>query len=119
VKRWGWIAVILYVVLLVGGLASLPVARSRAIAYMGSTPERKAWEGWRDEVRRQDDAGGSVKRRVPSSVEPPTLVLLRDHFVTCVMGGFLLTTLLYWSTVFFIRGAIFGPKFQINTADRE
>jgi hypothetical protein len=120
VKRWGWIALGLYLVLIIAALAALPFARNRAIANMGSASQRQAWQRWRDEVQRQGDAGGgAVERRVPRSPEPPTLVLLRDHFASCMVGGFVLTTLLYWSTALFIRGALFGPKFQVDFGDKK
>ena len=60
-KRWGWVAAILYAVLLLGTLAALPLARNQAIGYLGTTRERAAWEQWRVETRRQESAGGSVK----------------------------------------------------------
>jgi hypothetical protein len=112
--RWGWIAGILYVTLLVAGVASLFAARRSALKSLGTSQELQAWEQWREEARRQDGTTGSVQRRAPSRAEPPALILLRDHFGTCVFGAIFLTTILYWSTVLFVRGALFGPKFEID-----
>jgi hypothetical protein len=59
------------------------------------------WNRWIDEAQRQSDGNGPVRRRVPNSAEPPTLVLLRDYFPTCVFGTWLFSTLLFVSSSYF------------------
>jgi hypothetical protein len=54
---------------------------------------------------------GPVKRRVPGSLEPPALVLMRDHFAVCLGFALLLSTVLFGTFMFFVRGAMWsgGP----------
>ena len=119
VTRLGWIAAAIYVALLVGLITALYLVRRNAIASLGSPQEQQAWDQWRAEARRHDGTEGTVKRRVPSSTEPPALLLLRDHFGACVVGAVVLTSILYWSSAFFVRGALFGPTFLVEGPRRD
>jgi len=67
-----------------------------------ATPTAQAdWENWRIETAKT----GPVARRVPSSTEPPALVLMRDYFVTCLAVSLFFSTLLYLVMMVLIRGA--------------
>ncbi|NIL96670.1 MAG: hypothetical protein GTO53_04490 [Planctomycetales bacterium] len=65
-----------------------------------SRPEvQKAWQEWRSAAASQAETKGPVQRRIPKSVEPPGLVLLRDHFgivlaATITFGSTLMAVLL-------------------------
>jgi len=69
--------------------------RARALSSLGTPKARADWDKWRADAAEHDGIKGPVKRRVPKSTEPPTLVLLRDHFGVVVAAG------LTFSTVFF------------------
>jgi len=104
----GWLLAYLTVMALVcGGLA---YGRRQAVATYGSFDAMAEWHEWRVDVVAEQNAGtGSVKRRVPKSVEPPALVLMRDHFAACLGLALLLSTVLFGTFMFFIRGAINSP----------
>jgi hypothetical protein len=71
-----------------------------------TTPEAQAeWDDWRKAAPNQTEVGG-VKRRPPSSSEPPALVLLRDHFGVMIAGAVLFSSLLFGAVMFATRGAL-------------
>jgi hypothetical protein len=70
-----------------------------------STPEQQAhWQKWKAEAARQDGTTGPVSRRAPKSDEPPTLVLLRDHYAVIVAASLTFYTFLFGLAVFLGRG---------------
>ena len=79
--------------------------RSRAIADYGTPEARQNWQEWRDAA---EAAGkqGSVGRSKPESAEPPSLVLMRDHFPAIVGISTLLTTCLYLWFMVCVRGVL-------------
>lgn len=116
VARFGWIAVAVYVLLMAATSVAMFAARAHAVRSFGTAEAQEDWEQWREETRRQEGADSPVARRIPKAAEPPTLVLLRDYFATCLVGALVLTSLLYWAFAFLVRGALCGPSFQINKA---
>jgi hypothetical protein len=50
-----------------------------------------------------------VKRREPKSAEPPALVLMRDHFAVCLSLAVVLSSVLFGTFMFFVRGALTSP----------
>ncbi len=73
-------------VVLAGWLATVVVPpvclyawRERRLAAISTPEAQRQWDAFRDDVRRQDQTPGPVKRKVPRSVEPPELVWLRDY----------------------------------------
>jgi hypothetical protein len=48
----------------------------------------------------------TVKRRAPKSAEPPALVLMRDYFAVCLALAIVLSTVLFGTFMFFVRGAL-------------
>jgi hypothetical protein len=94
--------VALFVALQIGIIASLLVARQWAISSFGSEEARGQWQQWRTDVANQPQ--GSVARQVPKSEEPPALVLLTDYFLTCTAISVVLSTALYFTFVFILRG---------------
>lgn len=112
--RFGWSALGVYGFVLLGLSLALLTARSAALASFGTPDAKQAWQQWRDEVAHRDGAPSPVARRAPTSLEPPTLVLLRDHFGICFAGALLLTSVLYWVFALLVRGAMFGPKFEVD-----
>ena len=105
--RW-WI--IGYTAMLGAVTLSMIVARGRAIERL-STPQSIAeWQAWREGVRQQQAEPGPVQRRVPKSIEPPALVLMRDYFAVTLFGAMLFSTALYWVIAWFVSGIMTEAK---------
>jgi hypothetical protein len=68
-----WLAVV------VGPPIGLYAWRGQRLAEVSTPEARRQWEAFREDVRRQAEQPGPVKRKVPKSVEPPELVWLRDY----------------------------------------
>ena len=92
-------------------------ARESARAEFSSSDARQAWETWRNETQSPEAPNLPVRRSVPRSTEPPTLVLLRDHFVVCLVATLTLSSVLYWTAAFFLRGIVSGPQFVVEHRD--
>ena len=103
-----------YDVLVAGILYGLFMVRQSAMDTFGTAESKQAWEDWRQHVAKQADGGSPVERTVPRSTEPPSLVLLRDHFATCVLTSLLMSSVLYWAIMFFLRGAMSGPRIVVD-----
>ena len=85
----------------VGIVVALGNARDDAIENL-STPEELAhWQKWKAEATRER---APVARRAPKSDEPPTLVLLRDHYAVLVAASLVFYTFLFALVVFLGRG---------------
>jgi hypothetical protein len=81
-------------------------ARSAALAVYGSPTAQGEWEDWRSEVQQMATQSGPVKRRVPKSVQPPALVLMRDHFAVCLVLAVVLSSVLFATFMVLVRGAL-------------
>lgn len=105
-------------VLVIGFLISVSVVARRRVLQTEATPESQAhWDDWRAEAERQQAGGGPVSRRVPRVAEPPSLVLLRDHFGTSLLVLLVLSSALYFALAIMIRGALVGPRFEPDLVD--
>jgi len=105
--RW-LLAYVTTMALVAGGLA---YGRAQLLATYGTAEAKAEWEEWRTQAKKLAKGAGPVKRRVPKSVEPPALVLMRDHFAVCLGFALLLSTVLFGTFMFFLRGAMWsgGP----------
>lgn len=108
------IAMPIYFLVAAALLLGLLSARKSAVQGFATDDARQAWEEWRTDANSEDDPNRPVQRSTPRSSEPPTLVLLRDHFAVCAVAGLTLTTVLYWTMAFLIRGMVAGPKFEVS-----
>lgn len=101
-----WLAIYCVTILAVIGLV-LQV-RKTMLREM-ATPEAQAeWQAWRGAEANQD--GGPVRRRPPSTVEPPALVLMRDHFTVVICGSVLFSSLLFAAIMMAARGVFAADK---------
>jgi len=99
-----WLAAYLAIV---GSLVAwLVSSRPRLIAHFSRASSQQSWENFREEARRQEQGEGPVKRRVPKSEQPNMAVLLEDHFEICIAAAIIFPSLLFFATMFFIRGAV-------------
>jgi hypothetical protein len=111
--RFWWIAAFLYSLLLVALGGALVAARRQALATFATESARQEWDQWRAAAAEQDGFKTPVERRVPSSPEPPTLILMRDHFAVVGGGSLLISSAVYWAFALLVRGAFFGPRFDV------
>ena len=107
---------VLYVVFLCVLVWVLLAARQRVLTTESSPAARENWQAWRAEAKRQQDGNGPVTRRVPKSSEPPSLVLLRDHFVISFAILVVLSSALYFTIAIMVRGVLVGPSFEPDLA---
>jgi hypothetical protein len=98
-----FLAYLLLMGLVIGGVF---YARSQALAIYGSNEAQAQWDLWRDEAKKMADQPSPVKRRAPESAQPPALVLMRDHFAVCLGLSLVLSTVLFATFMFFLRGAL-------------
>lgn len=109
-----WIAAYLAVM----GLITLGMfaARDWALSSFDSSKNRAAWDEWREETQRLAEQPGPVLRRAAKSSEPPTVVLLRDYFAVCLAALLVLSSVLFATLAFMIRGVAGGPAFSVDLA---
>lgn len=104
-----YVLIVLYLVLMAAATWAMVMVRDNTIESF-STPEAKAqWQDWREAVENDKANMGPVKRKVPKSDEPPTLVMLRDHFGACLFAMLVMATIMYLSIVIFAKGAFRKP----------
>ena len=81
------------------------LAVRRTTLHEMDTPEARAqWQAWRDAPVNQDGPG-PVRRRPPSSDEPPALVLMRDYFGVVMSASLVFGSLLFAAIMLAVRGA--------------
>lgn len=100
----GWL--LAYLTVMAAISAGLAYGRWQALATYGTPEAKTQWEDWRKDAAKMAQGPGPVKRRAPKSPEPPALVLMRDHFAACLVLALLLSTVLFGTFMFFLRGAL-------------
>lgn len=107
-----WLAVVAAIVV------PLYMMRLRMVERL-SRPEATAeWRTWRAATERQREASGPVERRAAAGDEPPSLVLLRDHFAAIVATSVLMGSFLFAFLAFVARG-ISRQRAREKSADRD
>jgi hypothetical protein len=96
------LAYITAMALVCGGMV---YGRWAAFQTYGTEQERVNWIVWKFHVAARS-GDEPVLRKVPKSAEPPALVLMRDHFVVCLVGSLLLSSVLFGTFMIFLRGAL-------------
>jgi hypothetical protein len=99
-----WLAAYLLALTLV--VAGALYARARAIAVYGTPAAQAEWDAWRAEASKLAAGPGPVKRRPPKRLQPPALMLARDYFGVCLMAALVLTTVLFGTFAFLVRGML-------------
>jgi hypothetical protein len=109
---WLWLLAYFAVMgLVVGGLV---YGRGQALATYGDSQAQNDWDAWRADAKEMALGAGPVKRREPKSPQPPALVLMRDHFAACVALALLLSSVLFITFMFFLRGAYLAPSMPVS-----
>lgn len=97
-----------------GTVFGMTRARRELIDRFSQQPEIDAWEDWRTAAKK---AEGPVARRVSKSAEPPTLVLLRDHFIACLTGMLFFESALVGFFMLIVRGMLSSPNHHVDLAE--
>jgi hypothetical protein len=105
---------VVYLTLLIALTVGLWVARGQVLRPKEAAQARDQWQEWRSAAKDQQTEKGPVLRRVPKSEEPPTVVLLRDYFVTSSLILIVLSSAVYFAFALMLRGVLAGPKFEPN-----
>jgi hypothetical protein len=100
----GWLLAYLTFIALVS--AGLAYGRQQSLATYGTIAAQNEWDTWRSDAKDMSLGAGPVRRREPKSLQPPALVLMRDHFAACLALALLLSTVLFGTFMFFVRGAL-------------
>ncbi len=103
-----------YAMLVVGIIVVMFWQRQKVLQEYSTPTALAEWKAWRDEVEKEQANPGPVSRRVPKSVEPPALVLMRDYFGVSLVGAVFFTSILYWIIVWFVSGAL-QSDYQFKT----
>lgn len=113
-KKYLLIAAVVYFAVLVAIVWGMFSFRTNVLRDLDSPESRERWQAWRADVEKQQRESQTPPRRVPKSEEPPTLVLMRDYFVTCLVGAVLFVSLLYWA----LAGMTIGALTDSSASDR-
>ncbi|TWT30806.1 hypothetical protein [Blastopirellula retiformator] len=104
---WTGLIVVGYLLVIAAVAATMRSAQVWALAELDTADSRQQWSDFRQQVQTEMEEGGApVARSVPRSAEPPTFVLLRDHFYVLLAFVLLIVSLLYWMTAWMISGAL-------------
>jgi len=104
-----FVCLLLYVAMLAGIVAGFYRARSWAEDTYLSKQEHEHWEEWRNDARKQAAGDGPVKRRPPKSSAPPALLLTQDYFPQFLTIALILSSALFFTMAYMIRGALRSP----------
>jgi hypothetical protein len=99
-----------YAIMMTVVVVALVHARGRIVRQYATVGARADWQRWRDVARRQSAGDGPVQRREPASTEPPALVLMREHFVACTALAVTMTSALFVTLAYALRGVIRSPR---------
>ncbi len=103
------VCVLLYIAMISGIVAGFYRARGWAKETYLSEEEHANWNKWRDDAKQQAEGDGPVKRRPPKSKAPPALVLTQDYFPQFLTIALVLSTALFVTMTYMIRGAMRSP----------
>ncbi len=95
-----------YAIFICAIIAGLLYGRRQALQIYGTAQAQAEWNTWREDASKMATGPGPVKRRPPKSAEPPALKLMRDYFAICLALAVVLSTVLFGTLMFFVRGAL-------------
>jgi hypothetical protein len=102
-----WLAA--YVAYLAAVVALVFWARRTTLREMDTPEARAAWTTWREAPTNQA-VDGPVRRRPPTSTEPPALVLVRDYFSVVMCGAIVFSSLLFAALMLAARGVFSSTR---------
>jgi len=92
--------------------------RRHTLSLYGTPEAQSDWDQWVDDVREEGGAG-PVRRRTPQATRPPALVLMEEHFGTCLIGALVLSSAMFATAAFFIHGVLTSSPTEIDSPPRE
>lgn len=92
--------------------------RNDATDRYGTEQAGVQWQQWRDAAE-ELGASGPVRRSKPKAAEPPALLLMRDHFGSCLAISLLLSSVLFLWLMVSLRGALRPPATPLVQDDPE
>jgi hypothetical protein len=102
---------LIFLTMIAAVIGGLFYARHQAFVVYGDQAAQAEWDAWREDAKELAKGTGPVARRAPKSVSPPALVLMRDYFGVCLTLSVLLSSVLFITTLAFIRGAVTTAPF--------
>lgn len=104
------ITAVVYIALIGGLVISFSRAANWAESNYQSEQAFENWEQWRQEAKEQSQGKGPVKRRVPKTEAPPALILVKEHYYSLLTISIVLSTALYATFAFFVRGVFLSGE---------
>ena len=101
---------------MLGTALSMTKLRRWTVSTYATDESVEDWQVWRARALEMADDGGPVRRRQPTTDQPPALIMMRDYFGTCMAGAILFITLLYFVCVIFVRGVFAVPPPPMDDA---
>jgi len=95
-----------YVVTMVAIFIGLLALRRHALPTLSTRAAAVDWQDWRESAEKLEGSEGPVQRRAPQVIEPPALILMRDHFGVCVATVVASGSLLFAVTTFAVRSML-------------
>ncbi|MBM4003200.1 MAG: hypothetical protein FJ295_07925 [Planctomycetes bacterium] len=117
-SRFQIVAALGWLLMAAAVVVAMVVARDLTLAAYGSQAARQEWETWRKVAQEQSQGGGPVQRRVPKSVEPPALVLMRDHFAVILPTLMVLLSCVYFTLAWMFAGVVRAKRSGLNRGQR-
>jgi hypothetical protein len=102
---------LIFLTMIAAVIGGLFVARRQAFVVYGDRAAQTEWDAWREDAKELSKGTGPVARRAPKSASPPALVLMRDYFGVCLILSVLLSSVLFATTLAFIRGTFTTAPF--------
>jgi hypothetical protein len=96
----------IYLILVAVVVVVLVRARENTLASMNNPQAQADWDKWKEAAAKETGETTPVRRTAPTTAEPPTLVLMRDHFFAVLFGLLAPMTALYAFTAWIITGVI-------------
>lgn len=104
-RTFGLLWLVAYACFVLGVVVTMLQVRRVTLTKMATPQAQADWDAWREAPPNvRDDL--PVKRRPPSSDEPPSLVLLRDHFAVMMAAAVVFGSLLFATVSLAARGAL-------------
>jgi hypothetical protein len=99
----GWLLAYLLITAL--AVIMLVQGRKSVVQALDNPAARQQWQAWKKETERRSELPAPAGRRAVTSEEPPSLILMRDHFPVIVLVVWLVETALFLFLMFAWRGS--------------
>lgn len=98
-----WFA--LFLLLLAATAWGMIRGRNWILATYDSDSATAEWQEWKQDAAQMERLPNVVKRKAPKSDLPPAVILMKDYFGICLVGGLGLTAVLLAALLLMMRGA--------------